>query len=218
MYVSSSQKDEARETERFKVERVTLLFVALVALLNGIQSYESVKSAEATREANRITRDQFTKDERPYLILHKVVPEPIEGGKEITAEVFGVNYGKSPAVHALGVGGVFFGPQALTEAYGFFDRMGNTRLTPNDHRSEFTVPPGVSATEASDGGGFTSLHTNVVITQEQADWLSRNDFSVVFANRMQYQDIGGNVYQTDTCMTRLASGAIAQCPKHNDIQ
>jgi hypothetical protein len=104
-YISSSQQSDIRERKRFRVEKITLGSVLLVAVLSIYQSYQSTKSANAALDANRIARNNFRTDERPYLVQAPtgtpneiiIVSSGPDAGK-LRFSLHTENIGKSPAL------------------------------------------------------------------------------------------------------------------------
>jgi hypothetical protein len=110
--IEVEQKEDAREKQRdardgkrFAVEIATLIIVIIYAGLTAVQSCQAVRSADATREANRITKENFRTDQRPYLVQAPswtpsqllIVPTGEHAG-EIRFSLLMENVGKSPAI------------------------------------------------------------------------------------------------------------------------
>ena len=64
---NSTTGSDTRENRREKVEKATLGFVALVALLNLVQTCSSVRSADAARRAADIAKDTLRISQRAYI-------------------------------------------------------------------------------------------------------------------------------------------------------
>ena len=102
-YKSSNRKTDTRESNRFIVECVTLVFVAIVAVFGAIQTCQSIRSANATRSAAD-TASKTLEMDRPYVSVELVPTSNLEftpGGNgylRIGSTV--VNYGRTPALNA----------------------------------------------------------------------------------------------------------------------
>jgi len=71
-YITSSRDSTARERKRYKVERVTLGFVILVALLNLIQAVESVRSANASHASINQAENNRRDDDRAWIVISQI--------------------------------------------------------------------------------------------------------------------------------------------------
>ncbi len=56
-----------------------------------------------------------------------------------------------------------------------------------------------------------------VLSEGDFEDIQNNSWHVAFVMRMEYYDKFGNHYWTDSCLSRLRTGAYPQCPKHNEI-
>ena len=99
-----------------------------------------------------------------------------------------------------------------TAADRWFAVLGD-RLTGSG--SVMIVPPGIPPPSVQTT--FTSAASARPLTKDEADYVLKTDFSMVVAVRIEYYDRTGNVYWSDMCNFRLATGAIAICSKHNEI-
>jgi hypothetical protein len=158
-------------------------------------------------------RSQFQRDQRPYVMPTKVEPFPFAAGKPIMVNLRWVNYGKSPAIKVSGRSAIFFGANALEQADRWFELIEASK--PLTSIPERIVPPGVPADlkEAE----FSTLSSIKAITQEELNFLTSSNFSIAVVIRQVYFDSAGNRYWTDSCFSNLATMAMPDCPKHNEI-
>lgn len=205
---AAADEEKTKYREKKWIERTTLLAVIVYATLTAWQAF-------TTQQIANLTRDQFTKDRRPYVWIYNVGVDPIEVGKPVVASVVFENVGKSPALHVWDVSFITVGPKAeshMDASFKLFE-MG-AKLVPigtasillpeNDPNTRFFSRP-------------SSLET---VTPELNDWLTQHD-TIMTGGRIFYQDMAGNTYQSDYCIyqTRLNGfkGA-AYCKEHNDIK
>lgn len=66
-YTASSEKDERREDKRFFVEKITLVFVALVAVMGMIQTGDARRSADAVVSSANTSLNAYEATSRPYI-------------------------------------------------------------------------------------------------------------------------------------------------------
>jgi len=78
------------------------------------------RSAKAAENALNDARNNFIRDQRPYVMVASVKPAPLTVGMRISVNLYWVNYGKSPAINAKGSGLIFFGPKAMQQADQWF--------------------------------------------------------------------------------------------------
>jgi hypothetical protein len=166
-------------------------------------------AANAAKKAIDQSRDQFTKDQRPYVWLTnngigkpEFAPSPNSAGTgQVVWTYHYTDYGKTPAYnihisHAIRVGDRPF------QSYGF---KGKTLGAP--------LPPGndVFVTVVSDPG----------IPKEDWDRLvSKSNIkrTVSIHVRMEYSDATGGDYETGICLRLQNNGAIAYCRDGNFIR
>jgi len=232
---SPKDKKQAREWYRLAVETLTLLAVIGYAaitirmwremIFTRHQAQHAVdaaqQSAGAALQANIAASNRFAIDQRPYVWVPDVEPLPVVALQRLRADVFFVNYGKSPAMNESGVGKIFFGKNAVKQAYQWFDSLGTPEqlaafLAKNQEGSQAVVAPGIP-TDIAKQGGHSTILSDAAPTQVEVNWIGANDYSAVVALRFQYYDLSGNRYWTDVCVFHFASTAIGHCKKHNEI-
>ena len=93
---TANQKRETRETIKQWVQSITLFFVIVVAGFNGVQSYESIKSATASQKSAEIANYALHVSERAYLNLGPMTTASFdEANKTLNFSI--VNTGHLPA-------------------------------------------------------------------------------------------------------------------------
>lgn len=217
-YVSSSQKENTREDRRFVVERITLVFVILVAIISMAQFC-------ASRLAIQQAKDQFVADQRPYLLIHRISTVHMAVGDPMMADVQWVNFGKTPAVHEKNISRIVFGRDALALADQFFiDAPGES--VPVTTSSEAVIAQGTHDCGSDDKtgnvnfdcGSTTSKSDNAIGNAVDIVDATTNDTHLLIVGRIYYKDTAGNKYNTDYCFRRLRTGVLAYCTNHNDVK
>jgi hypothetical protein len=89
-------------------------------------------------------------------------------------------------------------------------------LAKHQEGSQAVIPPGLPP-DIEKQGGHSTILSDKVPTQDEVNFIAKNDFSAVIALRFQYYDLSGNRYWTDVCVFHFASTAIGHCKKHNEI-
>lgn len=181
-----------------------------MVVLTGIAAFIALCGVAISYMQLRTTLNLFYQDQRPYVVLH-VVPIQFEPNKPIIVDLYSGNSGKTPATRVGGNGHIFFGNDALIQAYHWFDTEADKIFT---RRTETIIRPGVSPTNYTEAVRSTIL-TERIIDEKEFNSLIAKDFSIVVAFRSAYTDTAGKQYWTDICISYLASNAIAYCPQHN---
>jgi hypothetical protein len=182
------------------------------------QAKAAQDSANALKNQVQMTRRNFVIDERPIVIAATIQPY-VGVGMQIMADIYFGNYGKSPALKARGRGRIFFGKNAMHDAYEWFEGEARKPLTRSIVGTGVIMPPGApSASEVENHTAhFSTLFSDTVLTKEEFDFVMANDFSAVVVLREEYYDQWGNRYWTDACWSHFANGAIPQCLEHNEV-
>jgi len=182
-----------------------------------LQQFRVVQQqSKAAQDSVTALQAQTRQDERPYVLVADLKPS-FGPNIKIRADIFFANYGKSPALKVRGRGTIFFGPDAMKQADQWFR---TEALKPYPPKSSSTIiPPGVPP-ESDIGPGITrtTLFSARVASQEEFDYVRQHDFSAVIVVRQEYVDFAGDRYWTNGCWSYFASGAIPQCPTHNDAR
>lgn len=212
--------DEGKQTDistlENRIKSGEIWMICLTAAISIITLFGVVVAYlqwTAMRDQMNEMRSQFQRDQRPYVMPAKIDPYPFDAGKPIIANLYWVNYGKSPAIKVSGHGAIFFGVNAREQADRWFELI--EASNPLSSVPERIIPPGIPSNlkEAE----FSTLSTKRAINQDELDFLTKNDFSIIVVSRQVYFDGVGNRYWTDSCFSNLATMAIPHCPKHNEI-
>jgi hypothetical protein len=178
------------------------------------QANASQDSVKALQEQVALVRSNFAKEQRPIVICAIIKPY-LEAQTKIRADIFWGNYGKSVALKAKGRGRIFWGESALKDAYQWFE--GEAKNPYPKGMGGIIIPPGVPASENPPDAHRSTLFSDGTITKPELDWIVANDFSAVIVSRQDYFDQLGNHYWTEGCWSHFATGAIPQCPQHNQV-
>jgi hypothetical protein len=223
---TSEQQKARRERIQLFITGITLAVVFAYTLVACNQWIEMQKATEAATEAARaaeyvirINQANFQRDQRPYILAQKPWRLPIVPGQPIRLNVYWANFGKSPALDDSGRGEIFFGKNAMRDAYRWFDVQDKESIL----RFGSVVPPGLvpdveKGVEPRSGpGGFSTFVSKKIPSAEDVAFIKAHDLSVFVVSREQYFDAWGTRYWTDTCFAYLVSGANVKCPNHNQI-
>ena len=204
--------------------RIQIALLVVTAIAGGFAYGAYIETRRQADEAKRqadIAQEQLSDARRPVILVRSGRPtqDPQKSPETIpTRETDGyivwnihwLNYGPFPALKAVGTGNVLHGPNAETQIDGYFaelDRSGK--------------PIGVGSIISPDkdkANYWASLPSMEPVTQETFDAVMRFDFFLVAVGRVRYEDIAGNVYETDFCFRRLANANIANCRAHNELR
>ena len=213
------------ETDRYYAEQNKShrlqwgIFWATVATFGAVFAYAVItlmqwRTMDATfktaQEALGLSREQFRRDQRPYvwltnnglgspeLVLNRRLAPP---SGQILWTFHYTDYGKSPAYHVLthklirvGIG------QPFRECYGFS-----------------STPRGAGTPVPPNKDDFGTLVSDPGITPEQYDRLIGTDDAISIQVRIEYTDAYGCKYESNICLERLAVGSIQYCPDGNGI-
>jgi hypothetical protein len=161
-YDAGREKDSAHNFKQFIVGMVTLIVVAIYALLTAFQVW-------FTRQANRDARDSFVKDHAPYVWVKKPDPPIMVANQKLEWSFSYSNYGRSPALNLH---------SCMALAYG---RAGRAivpqikELSPADctsrNPSETVLPPG--------GDKFSTVQSENVFPQPEIDVIKDTDAGII---------------------------------------
>jgi hypothetical protein len=210
---------------KFEATRPRFVIEILALLGLGIYTYETHRTNNLTEKALENSRVQFKKsedraweqfktDQRPYMWSSAVVGSTPQANQPLWANVYLVNYGKSPAMAERNTGKIFFGQDATEQADKWFAQMDTGRLDTKD-TSVTVVPQGIPA-NAEKSPVFSSIGTDTALNKSQAEYVKITAFSEVLAVHVEYTDIGGKAfYFSDICYHRTATGQMGICHEHN---
>lgn len=209
-YRTERGEDDARQNKKYSLEKLTLLAVILYTGVTLILAILSVISINDSRK-------HFAKDQRPYLWVSLVdtEPYPIEANERLQANIYVVNYGKSPALRMVSIKKIFYGANAKERAYDWFDNLGNQPLQENvAEKSVSIVPPGIPVDPKHSPINSTA-QGSPPLTITDVDFITQNDFSFYIVDRIDYYDLEGNYYRSEFCGFHLKTGALANCREHS---
>jgi hypothetical protein len=166
------------------------------------------------------SRQQFATSERPYVnvVGSKYVKGPEPEDHRVYIDLWFVNYGRSPALHVIGTGRIFYGADAMTQADIFFSEI---QITHGGRRtweggSSLILPPFLPSD--IEKLPRTTLFTQEPLGPEDTALMHTRLGQIVAVDHVEYKDRAGNTYQTDFCAESLPSGAITTCPTHNEMR
>jgi hypothetical protein len=173
-------------------------------------------SSGIARQAIQLSKEQFQRDQRPYIWNSRIEPLPSSTStQKLYINIHLANYGKSPAIQQVGKGKIFFGKDALAQADQWFVKLGDKRLPIAD--SVGIIPPGIP-TNPTDTNSRTTIFTDRMPTEPEMEYIGKHDATLVGVYRTEYSDAAGNPYRTDMCFYRAVNTAIVMCEKHNEIK
>lgn len=203
---------EAAKKQAEKADTISQSIAQAVVQLTATAN-AAAEQSKALQVQLAILRGNFAKEQRPIVIAAIVKPY-LQAQARIKADIFWGNYGKTVALRARGRGRIFWGENAVKDAYAWFS---GEALEPYPKGiGGVVIPPGIPAENAPDSHRSTLLSEGV-ITKTDLDWILANDFSAVIVSRQDYFDQLGNHYWTEGCWSHFASSAIPQCQKHNEV-
>lgn len=203
-------RTETRERKKLKIEFWTLIVVGIYALLTLWLSW-------STQALVNVTKDQFTKDQRPYIWYTHIDIDPPAIGKKITAMVTFRNVGKSPALKLwIPEVDILYGANAETLAdkyFEIFQRYKVVRSHP-EYSSVLLFPESPADQNTYLRHPAASADD---LTAEEAQWISNHANSLYIVGKVFYEDMAGNTYHSDFCVMTGKGGEFANCRNHNDI-
>jgi hypothetical protein len=192
-----------------------------------IQTESAKTSAKAATEASKtaldaltVTRDNFIKDQRPYIWFtntgegspdfHRTVNattrQALTSGQVIWT-FHATNYGKTPAYKVRSWRYIKLGTAPFVPSHSSITAP---TIDP-------PIPPGheVMDTIVSEAGvEFSDFNSLLAIPIGNGNIYG----GISIKGRFEYEDGSGNSYTTDFCLTRLNLGAVAFCRKGNEIK
>jgi hypothetical protein len=188
----------------------TLLFVGAYTIL-------TVLILRNAQEQVQISRMNFRMDQRPYLLVEDVKGQTLSFKRDEKArwDIQYINYGKSPAVKEETDANIWVRTTAATKMNDFFNKL--PKIASPNHTS-FIVPPNVNAGKGENGFHYLTLFSDAKITEDDYAFMKTVDGGVIMAGRAWYYDIFGDPHWTDFCRYTLITGAISDCPSHNEIR
>lgn len=172
---------------------------------------EARRSADASEKTLNQTQANFRDQQRPYIWLTNVPigPGMWPPGPRRTVQVLWswqyTNYGKSPALHVAMHQEIKFGNGPFLPS---LNGGGPIPLTPRQGGGE-PLPPNKF--------DFTSV-ISPPISSDEAIRLFRSDGGITIRMRITYTDAYKGSYETDVCLSTLATKAVSYCQSGNDMK
>jgi hypothetical protein len=153
-------------------------------------------------------RISTVKERRPYVSVSLLAPPVFIEGAKANWNFYFSNFGRSPAVRTSIRSQVVFGPNDVTKINKI---VFQTIHEQGSKDAGMIIPPG-------DGTGFSTAFSNEILSKPDVDYINATDGGVALLIHFEYFDLDGNMYSTELCKFRLATGAIANCDIHNVIR
>jgi hypothetical protein len=181
-------------------------------------------AAKAAQDAIIQSRDQFIKDQRPYLwlssgeskrpVLGKVPSGKFKGHGVILWDVDFTNYGRSPAHNVKIVLRVFAGESENDRPIPHAE-WATLKRQVNGSKQARGIP---LATNENIVSTATTDYSKFDITQDMFNSYLAMEYGIIVIGTVFYSDAGGNPYQTGFCLGRLRTGAVSRCEEESYIK
>jgi hypothetical protein len=169
----------------------------------------AVAARNATLAENSLkqSREQFQKDERPYIWIKNeglgnpefIYDKDLAGGNLSTGQILWsvhyTNYGKTPADNLISQALMSVGLNAPFRSPPGFPKLKNRVGVP--------TPPNKD--------DFLTVISQPGITSQRFNELNATNDGIRAQIRITYSDAYGGEYETIICLSKLASGAIKYC-------
>jgi hypothetical protein len=154
-------------------------------------------------------------DQRPYVLVEDIKGQTLDfkKGENARWDIQFVNYGKSPSIKEVTDAHVWVGKNAVAMMDNYFRNL--PEIVP-PKSAEFIVPPNASG--GPNGFHYVTVWSDAVINPDDVVFMKAEDGGVIMAGRTWYYDIFGESHRTDFCRHTLVSGAVSDCPRHNEIR
>lgn len=159
-------------------------------------------------------RKNFILDERPWVWRSFTNLCPLVASKNLCADIQLANYGKNPALHERNNRHMFYGSDAMERADAWFSDLDAGKITLGGNS---IIPPGAPVDPAR-APVFVSAFSDDAPTSDDISYIQKTDRSTVVVARVEYTDSTGTLYRSDMCIYHLASGALADCERHNNAE
>jgi hypothetical protein len=195
---------------------LTLLSLLIYAAFAGWQALLTRDLARGGDAALVASKQQFAKDQRPYVWPAEIVWRPLKIGEEVTANVYFLNYGKTPALKETSLSQilVFTSEESKKQIDTYFEQFDESKVSGG---SMVIVPPGILPDPRKSEAFITARGDRKPITQQGLDAIHA-DFGYALIGTTIYYDAAGTHYRSDYCAWHLANDVTAWCEKHNEIR
>jgi hypothetical protein len=205
---SSEKKEDARKRKIWWLEVATFIVLSIYAGLTAWQSW-------STQKIVTLTREQFTKDQRPYVWISKPKFFPPQSGQKMSATVDFLNFGKSPALNIkTDFRSLEFGPNGEKNIDVIFNMPKGIKITYPGPPS-LPIPPGGKEGQIPIPEMLTQ--SLGVMSDSDVQWMNTHSPSAVFGGIVRYEDMSGNIYETYYCVVRWNNTDVFPCIEHNEI-
>jgi hypothetical protein len=203
----AAQKEEGdRQEKKYRLDVITLTFVIIVAGLTVWQACLNHQMAVLAANTLKTTKEQFQRDQRPYLAQTSKSSEPPQFIPRPDDQSHGqilwnwhmTNYGKTPADH------VTFTQEISLDGEPFAPSFRET--APN------FGPPMAPTTDVCDSV------ISRPIERAEFERLVKVTDGIVIRIKIDYSDLEGTRYQTGLCLTRTNFGSLTYCKKDNYVR
>jgi hypothetical protein len=205
------------------VEFLALVFLILYTCetrrTNNLTQRSLTQSATQFTDSQKTTKEEFVADQRPYVWPAGTVTFPIKSGEQIRANVYFVNYGKTPAIKEKSSGKILLitrieTPEEATTEFvdPFFNTFDETKVAGG---SEIILPPGIPQ-DPKKSPAFATERSDAIVNSG-AEIISKTDGSFAIVGVVTYYDSAGTHYRSDYCMLHNANGNVMWCIRHNEI-
>jgi hypothetical protein len=161
-----------------------------------------------------VIQNQFRLDQRPYVLLAPTSRSGFDPSGHFFTDFFPVNYGKTPSIKGMTDRKMFIGDDAMHQADIWFRNFTKKlKETPLGAGSE-TLPQGIPGDQK--GNWITITSAEPISQKSLSDIILSGNEKVVFVFSIRYTDSSSTPYRTDACFRLLTTGAMSQCPRHND--
>lgn len=207
------QLGQMREQTKAMQDQLAEMSADTKAIAEAIkaQAEETRNLATATQESLTVTKEQFAEGIRPYVWVKDTGKPHISVGDKASIHIFYTNVGHSPAIVARQKHQMFFGEEAYRIAHGKEVPGFLPKFTSPARRDSGNILP-------TNMPKYETAWSSETITPADLEYVKTNDFGWLVMGYFEYFDTIGNAYYTKYCRFHWLSGAIGNCPHHNQIQ
>lgn len=208
--VAAKKQSEQAEAQTQKMAESLTRTDKLIGATSDLAK-EAKRSADIADSAIVATRQNFTRDQRPY-VWFKPQPPRFEEGKPISWNVGFVNSGRTPALNIDPCVSVWWIGQPIKED-DLTDEIINAQCALVAQTS-----PGAHAPLFPGDNDFSTVNTRKSFSADELKITKERDAMLFLTAQITYEDAFGNHYHTTLCLSRLATGALQVCLKHNEMK
>lgn len=169
---------------------------------------EAKRSADTAHASVTLARENFARDQRPYLWFKPDSPK-FEDGKPVSWNVHIVNSGRTPAINVRNCITIWWAKEPIKEEEVTEERI-DAQCSKLTHHSTAPVLPGNDM--------FVTVLTTDTFSGDSLKTARDRDATLLVTGRVAYRDTFGNEYSSTFCGIHLASGATATCARYNEIK